>query len=147
MKVQVFDNSGKKVKEISAPKEVFDTPVNEHLIYEAVINYRANQRRGTAATKTRGTRATSQQMGCTLAMQAPSGSPNCSGNWDTNRTKNPLPPRKRSRNTTTNRKVGTSRIRKRPSRLPWRSGYPSMAKSKSKAKSPIRQVWWMESGM
>ncbi len=53
MKVQVFDNSGKKVKEISAPKEVFDTPVNEHLIYEAVINFRANQRQGTAATKTR----------------------------------------------------------------------------------------------
>ena len=53
MKVQVFDNSGNKVKEISAPKEVFATPVNEHLIYEAVINYRANQRQGTAATKTR----------------------------------------------------------------------------------------------
>ena len=53
MKVQVFDNSGKKVKEVSAPKEVFATPVNEHLIYEAVINYRANQRQGTAAAKTR----------------------------------------------------------------------------------------------
>jgi large subunit ribosomal protein L4 len=53
MKVQVFDNSGKKVKEVSAPKEVFATPVKEHLIYEAVINYRANQRQGSAATKTR----------------------------------------------------------------------------------------------
>ncbi|NOR15095.1 MAG: 50S ribosomal protein L4 [Candidatus Aminicenantes bacterium] len=52
-KVQVFDTSGKKVKEITAPKEVFETPVKEHLIYEAVVNYRANQRRGTAATKTR----------------------------------------------------------------------------------------------
>jgi len=49
MKVQVFDNSGNKVKEISAPKEIFATPVNEHLIYEAVINYRANQRQGTAS--------------------------------------------------------------------------------------------------
>ncbi len=52
-KVQVFDTNGKKVKEITAPKEVFDTPIKEHLIYEAVVNYRANQRRGTAATKTR----------------------------------------------------------------------------------------------
>lgn len=54
MKVQVFDNSGKQVKEISAPSEIFDTPPKEHLIYESVVNYRANQRQGTAATKTRG---------------------------------------------------------------------------------------------
>ena len=53
MKVQVFDNSGKQVKEISAPSEIFDTPPNEHLVYEAVVNYRANQRQGTASTKTR----------------------------------------------------------------------------------------------
>lgn len=52
-KVQVLDNSGKKVKEINAPKEIFSTPVKEHLLYETVINYRANQRRGTASTKTR----------------------------------------------------------------------------------------------
>lgn len=52
-KVQVFDNSGKKVKEISVPQSVFSFPVNEHLLYDAVINYRANQRRGTASTKTR----------------------------------------------------------------------------------------------
>lgn len=53
-KVQVLDNSGKKIKEVNAPKEIFSTPVKEHLIYEAVINYQANQRSGTAATKTRG---------------------------------------------------------------------------------------------
>ncbi len=41
------------MREIAAPKEVFETPVKEHLIYEVVVNYRANQRRGTAATKTR----------------------------------------------------------------------------------------------
>ena len=52
-KVQVFDTNGNKVKEITAPQEVFATPLKEHLIYEAVVNYRANQRRGTAATKTR----------------------------------------------------------------------------------------------
>ena len=51
--VQVLDKSGKKVKELKAPEEIFSFPEKEHLIYEAVINYRANQRRGTASTKTR----------------------------------------------------------------------------------------------
>jgi large subunit ribosomal protein L4 len=53
MKIQVFDGNGKKLKEISAPKAVFDTPVKEHLIYEAVVQHQANKRRGSAATKTR----------------------------------------------------------------------------------------------
>jgi large subunit ribosomal protein L4 len=53
MKVQVFDNNGKKLKEINAPKAVFETPVKEHLIYEAVVCHQANQRQGAAATKTR----------------------------------------------------------------------------------------------
>ncbi|MGB2763110.1 MAG: 50S ribosomal protein L4 [Candidatus Aminicenantaceae bacterium] len=54
LKVQVLDQKGKKISEINAPKEVFSYPVKEHLLYEAVVNYRANQRRGTASTKTRG---------------------------------------------------------------------------------------------
>ncbi|MDH5384692.1 MAG: 50S ribosomal protein L4 [Candidatus Aminicenantes bacterium] len=53
-KVQVLDQTGKKTKEIDAPKEVFSYPVKDHLIFEAVVNYRSNQRRGTASTKTRG---------------------------------------------------------------------------------------------
>ncbi len=53
-KVQILDKNGKKSKEINAPGEVLSYPVKEHLIYEAVVNYRANQRRGTASTKTRG---------------------------------------------------------------------------------------------
>lgn len=52
-KVQVLDQTGKKTKEINAPEEILSYPVKEHLIYEAVVNYRANQRRGTASTKTR----------------------------------------------------------------------------------------------
>jgi large subunit ribosomal protein L4 len=52
-KVHVLDQSGKKTKEINAPEEVLSYPLKEHLIYEAVVNYRANQRRGTASTKTR----------------------------------------------------------------------------------------------
>ena len=53
-KVQVLDSSGKKVKEVSVPERILLSPTKEHLIYEAVLNYRANQRRGTASTKTRG---------------------------------------------------------------------------------------------
>lgn len=52
-KIQVLDRSGKRVKDMSVPKEVFSYPAKDHLIYEAVINLRANQRRGTASTKTR----------------------------------------------------------------------------------------------
>lgn len=52
-KVQVLDQSGKKIKDITAPKEVASYEIKEHLIFEAVQNYRANQRRGTASTKTR----------------------------------------------------------------------------------------------
>jgi len=54
MKVQVLDQSGKPVQELELPDEVFSYPVNDHLIYEAVVNYLANQRQGTASTKTRG---------------------------------------------------------------------------------------------
>ncbi len=52
-KAQVLDKSGKVKSEIALPAGVFSYPVKPHLLYEAVINYRANERRGTAATKTR----------------------------------------------------------------------------------------------
>ncbi len=52
-KVKVLDRSGKKVSELTVAKDVFSYPVKDHLLYEAVVNYRANQRRGTASTKTR----------------------------------------------------------------------------------------------
>ncbi|HZX11333.1 MAG TPA: 50S ribosomal protein L4 [Acidobacteriota bacterium] len=52
-KVKVLDQSGKKVKELNAPDEVLSYSANDHLLYEAVVNYRANQRQGTASTKTR----------------------------------------------------------------------------------------------
>ncbi len=54
MKVQVLDQSGNPVREMDLPEEVFSYPVKDHLIYEAVVNYLANQRQGTACTKTRG---------------------------------------------------------------------------------------------
>lgn len=51
IKVRNIDNA--EVSELDLPEEVFDYPLKEHLIYEAVKNFRANQRRGTACTKTR----------------------------------------------------------------------------------------------
>jgi large subunit ribosomal protein L4 len=51
VKVRNIDNA--EVSEMEIPEEVFDYPLKEHLIYEAIKNFRANQRRGTASTKTR----------------------------------------------------------------------------------------------
>ncbi|MDD8020877.1 MAG: 50S ribosomal protein L4 [Acidobacteriota bacterium] len=53
MKLQVLDQSGKPVEEISLPEGVLNYPVKGHLVYETVVNYLANQRQGTASTKTR----------------------------------------------------------------------------------------------
>jgi len=54
MKIQVLDQSGKPVKELKIPEEVFSYPVKEHLVYEAIVNYLANKRQGTASTRNRG---------------------------------------------------------------------------------------------
>lgn len=52
-KLDVLDKGGKAARSIELPDGVFSYPAKDHLIYEAIINYQANQRRGTAATKTR----------------------------------------------------------------------------------------------
>ena len=52
-KVDVLDINNTKVGEVELSDAVFAAPVNEDLLYEAVRNYMANQRRGTAKTKTR----------------------------------------------------------------------------------------------
>ena len=52
-KVKVKNLANKDIKELDLPEQIFDYPLNEHLIYEAVKNIRASQRSGTAATKTR----------------------------------------------------------------------------------------------
>ena len=54
LKVKVKNIKNTDVSEIDLPEEIFDYPLNEHLVYEAVKNFTANQRQGTAATKTRG---------------------------------------------------------------------------------------------
>jgi len=53
MKVQVLDQSGNPVEEMSLPEEVLEYPVKDHLVYETVVNYLATQRQGTASTKTK----------------------------------------------------------------------------------------------
>lgn len=50
----VFDRTGKIVEKISLPEEIFGVKINKALIAQAVRVYRANQRQGTASTKTRG---------------------------------------------------------------------------------------------
>ncbi|HDT13155.1 MAG TPA: 50S ribosomal protein L4 [Candidatus Aminicenantes bacterium] len=52
-KLDILDRSGKAAAQIDLPEGLLSGPANDHLIYEAVVNYRANQRQGTAATKTR----------------------------------------------------------------------------------------------
>ncbi|MCP5104519.1 MAG: 50S ribosomal protein L4 [bacterium] len=54
LKIKVRNMQSSEVSEMDLPEDIFDYPLKEHLIYEAVKNFRANQRRGTACTKTRG---------------------------------------------------------------------------------------------
>ena len=48
-----YGKDGKEMGTVELPAEIFDAPVNEHLIWEAVKGYLGNQRLGTAKTKTR----------------------------------------------------------------------------------------------
>src|ERR1041385_1334100 len=51
---KVLDLTSKEVGEIELPDVVFDVPLNEPLIHEAVRSFLANRRAGTSATNTRG---------------------------------------------------------------------------------------------
>jgi len=53
-KLKVWNQEGKIVEEIELNPKIFDGKVNHALIYQAVVTYLANQRRGLASTKTRG---------------------------------------------------------------------------------------------
>jgi large subunit ribosomal protein L4 len=52
-KAKVLDKNGNVVAEVALPEAVFAYPAKAHLVYEAAVSYLANQRRGSAATKTR----------------------------------------------------------------------------------------------
>ena len=54
LKIKVKNLQCHDVSEMELPEEIFNYPLKAHLIYEAVKNFRINQKRGTAATKTRG---------------------------------------------------------------------------------------------
>ncbi|MFC1658508.1 50S ribosomal protein L4 [Candidatus Omnitrophota bacterium] len=50
----IYSQQGKEIKKIELDKSVFDGTVNQEVLYQAILMYRANQRRGLASTKTRG---------------------------------------------------------------------------------------------
>ena len=52
-RLSVVDLQGKGIRDLDLPDEVFGSPLKDHLIYEAVVAYRAAGRRGTHATKNR----------------------------------------------------------------------------------------------
>jgi large subunit ribosomal protein L4 len=52
-RLDVLNTDNEKVGEIGLAPEVFGVAVNDHLLYEAVKQYRATGRRGTHATKNR----------------------------------------------------------------------------------------------
>ena len=52
-RVAVVDGDNKRVREVALHPDVFGARVNEHLLYEAVKQYRAGARRGTHMTKNR----------------------------------------------------------------------------------------------
>ena len=52
-KVELLNMEGKKVGDIELADNIFAVEVNESVMHDVVINYLANQRQGTASTKTR----------------------------------------------------------------------------------------------
>ncbi|MEK7061728.1 MAG: 50S ribosomal protein L4 [Patescibacteria group bacterium] len=53
MKTTVYNQEGKKVEEISLPKEIFDVKLNSDLLHQIVVSQMANKRQITAHTKDR----------------------------------------------------------------------------------------------
>lgn len=50
----IYNSEGKEAGSLKLNSAVFDGSVNDNLLYQAVVAYRAGQRMGLAATKTRG---------------------------------------------------------------------------------------------
>ena len=50
----IYNLEGKQIDKISLDPQVFDGRINKNAIYQAVVCFRANQRKGLASTKTRG---------------------------------------------------------------------------------------------
>lgn len=54
LEIDIYDIKGRVVETIALPQEIFGAKINNQLMSQAVRVYLANQRRGTASTKTRG---------------------------------------------------------------------------------------------
>lgn len=54
LSIRIYDLTGKEEKVLELPKEIFKTDINFKLLAQYVRVYLANQRQGTASTKTRG---------------------------------------------------------------------------------------------
>lgn len=50
----IYNTEGKEIDTVKLDASIFDGLINENAIYQAIKAFRANQRRGLAATKTRG---------------------------------------------------------------------------------------------
>lgn len=53
LSISIFDLSGKQVKSVDIPAEIFDVKVNHTLLTQYIRVYNANQRQGNASTKGR----------------------------------------------------------------------------------------------
>ncbi len=53
MNIDLYDMSGKVLKQIEISDSVFCQPANEDVIHQALVTINANKRQGTASTKTR----------------------------------------------------------------------------------------------
>lgn len=51
--IGIFDSKGKRVGEFQLDDKIFTGEVNKKVLYQALLMYNANQRSGTASTKTR----------------------------------------------------------------------------------------------
>ena len=52
-KIDVYNVEGKKVSSVELKDEIFGIKPNEKIVHSVLVNYMANQRQGTASTKTR----------------------------------------------------------------------------------------------
>ncbi|MFA5145756.1 MAG: 50S ribosomal protein L4 [Candidatus Omnitrophota bacterium] len=54
LSIPVYDSKGKEVEKYALDKDLFTGEINKGALYQMVLMYNANQRSGTASTKTRG---------------------------------------------------------------------------------------------
>jgi len=54
MKTAVYNQEGEKVGEALLPKDIFDVKLNSNLVHQVLVAQSANQRQGSAHTKTKG---------------------------------------------------------------------------------------------